>query len=215
MLAQKNPTCDIRTYVGGQTACHHKWLLLDADQEVPWQEKLNYTLKFRFWFQEYVPASDKKPASHVSVSRQTWGIASPVEYDVPKCQPGMIGCDCSKDQCIHTIKGTFNVPGKSKIVAAHFHCHAPTCLSIALYNNITGDLICVQRPVYGGTGQIPNPAFDEEGYILQPPCLWGDEKYGLEPPVLVGGQTLHAVKTSNATYGHHGEMAWMQVFLAD
>lgn len=216
MLAQKNPTCDIRTYVGGQIACHHLWSLLDADQEIPWQDqKLNYSIKFRFWYQDYVPATPTKPASHQSVSRTTWGIASPVEYDVPKCQPGMIGCDCEKDQCIHTIKGTFTVGGTSKIVAAHFHCHAPTCLSVALYNNDTGDLICVERPIYGGTGEVQTPKFDEPGYILQPPCLWGEEQYGLEPPVLVGGTTLHAVKTSNATFGHHGEMAWMQVFLID
>ena len=34
VLRDKNPTCDIRTYVGGLSTCHHKWHLLDADQEV-------------------------------------------------------------------------------------------------------------------------------------------------------------------------------------
>lgn len=33
LLAQRNPTCDVRTYTGGQIACHHLWSLLDADQE--------------------------------------------------------------------------------------------------------------------------------------------------------------------------------------
>ena len=47
-------TCDIRTYVGGQTACHHMWSLLDADQEIPWADRpLEYHLKFRFWAQPY------------------------------------------------------------------------------------------------------------------------------------------------------------------
>ena len=32
-----------------------------------------------------------------------------------------------------------------------------------------------------------------------------------EPPD-VTGKTLHTVKTSNATYGHHGEMAWQQMY---
>ena len=32
LLAMQNPTCDLRTYAGGQTACHHMWSLLDADQ---------------------------------------------------------------------------------------------------------------------------------------------------------------------------------------
>ena len=54
LLAQKNPTCDARTYTGGQTACHHMWSLLDADQEIPWADRpLEYHLKFRFWAQPY------------------------------------------------------------------------------------------------------------------------------------------------------------------
>ena len=32
LIAQGNPTCDIRHYRGGQWACHHMWSLLDADQ---------------------------------------------------------------------------------------------------------------------------------------------------------------------------------------
>ena len=39
VLRDKNPTCDIRTYVGGLSTCHHGWHLLDADQEVPWQDQ--------------------------------------------------------------------------------------------------------------------------------------------------------------------------------
>ena len=35
LLAQHNPTCDLRSYVGGQLSCHHMWSLLDADQEIP------------------------------------------------------------------------------------------------------------------------------------------------------------------------------------
>jgi hypothetical protein len=32
MLEMRNPTCDLRTYVGGLETCHHGWDLLDADQ---------------------------------------------------------------------------------------------------------------------------------------------------------------------------------------
>ena len=81
-----------------------------------------------------------------------------------------------------------------------------------MYRNDTGELLCVERPVYGGTGQVDEKRFDEPGYILQPPCLWGDEKYGLVMPPDVNGQFLHSVKTSNATAGHHGEMAWQQMY---
>lgn len=79
LLAMKNPTCDVRTYTGGQTACHHMFSLLDADQEIPWVDQpLVYHQKFRFWVQPY------NASYHQTVSRTTWGIASPVEYDVPK-----------------------------------------------------------------------------------------------------------------------------------
>ena len=39
VLRDKNPTCDIRTYAGGLSTCHHGWHLLDADQKVPWQDQ--------------------------------------------------------------------------------------------------------------------------------------------------------------------------------
>jgi len=216
LLAQKNPTCDVRTYVGGQSACHHMFSLLDADQEIPWVDQpLEYHLKFRFWVQEY------NASYHTNLARTTWGIASPVEYDIPKCEAGMMGCSLQPDgSWIHTITGTFT--GKGKLAVAHFHCHAPACLSIAMYkcpkdtkicNATNGELLCREEPVYGGTGKIDDPKFDEPGYILQPPCMWGSPEFGLEEPPEVTGFVLGSVKTSNATYAHHGEMAWQQMYL--
>eukprot|EP00403_Amphidinium_massartii_P006684 CAMPEP_0178382090 /NCGR_PEP_ID=MMETSP0689_2-20121128/6317_1 /TAXON_ID=160604 /ORGANISM="Amphidinium massartii, Strain CS-259" /LENGTH=525 /DNA_ID=CAMNT_0020002289 /DNA_START=98 /DNA_END=1675 /DNA_ORIENTATION=- len=213
LLAMENPTCDLRTYTGGQIACQHLWSLLDAEQEIPWADQpLTYHLKFRFWVQEY------NPQYHKQIGRTTWGLASPVEYDVPKCSKGMMGCTQSPDgNWVHTITGTFSAKGR--LVAAHFHCHAPTCLSVALYrcpahthvcNATNGELLCREEPGYGN-GHY-KAAFEEPGYIYQPPCLWGDAQFGLEPPPLLTGYTLGGVKTANATAGHHGEMAWLQVF---
>lgn len=76
-------------------------------------------------------------------------------------------------------------------------------------NATNGKLLCRQQPVYGGSN---NPAlagtrFDETGYIAIPDCFWGSAQYGLESPINVTGLSLHMVKTSNATYGHYGEMA--------
>jgi len=215
LLAMKNPTCDVRTYAGGQTTCHHMWSLLDADQEIPWVDQpLEYQLKFRFWVQPY------NESYHKNAKRTTWGIASPVEYDVPKCAPGIMGCSQQADgNWIHTIRGTFK--GNGKLLAAHFHCHAPTCLSFAMYkcdkgvkncNATTGTLLCHENPVYGGTGKIDNKDMDEPGFILQPPCIWGSPEFGLEPPPDVSGLMLHSVKISNSTFGHHGEMAWQQMY---
>merc|ERR1712196_499727 len=57
VLRDHNPTCDIQTYVGGLSTCHHGWHLLDADQEIPWKDQpLSYHFKWRFYFQEYDPA---------------------------------------------------------------------------------------------------------------------------------------------------------------
>jgi len=212
LLDQRNPTCDIRTYVGGQLACHHMFSLLDADQEIPWPDQpLKYHLKMRFWYQDY------NESYHTNVKRTTWGIASPVEYDVPKCVEGMKGCSRDEDgRWIHTIRGTFK--GGGYLVAAHFHCHAPSCKSITMYkdwNGTHGTVICEERPVYGGTGQVDLRKFDEPGYIFQPPCLWGSKEFGLEPPPYVGSTTLHSVKTSYADDGHHGEMAWQQMLYVD
>ena len=33
--------------------------------------------------------------------------------------------------------------------------------------NDTGEVICEERPIYGGTGKIDEKRFDEAGYILQ------------------------------------------------
>jgi len=215
LLSMRNPTCDVRTYVGGQTACHHMFSLLDADQEIPWVDQpLEYHIKFRFWVQEY------NASYHTNIDRVTWGIASPVEYDVPKCEKGMTGCEQQADASwVHTITGTFT--GGGKLVAAHFHCHAPTCLHMAMYrcakgtkicNATNGELLCSEKPVYGGTGKLDLPKFDEPGYILQPPCLWGSPEFGLEAPPDTSGFVLGTVKTADATSGHHGEMAWQQMY---
>lgn len=212
LLEQKNPTCDVRTYVGGQIACHHMFSLLDADQEIPWVDQpLTYHLKMRFWYQDY------DPSYHTNLKGETWGIGSPVEYDVPKCAVGVEGCSKDEDgNWIHTIRGTFS--GKGYLAVAHYHCHAPTCKSIKMYrdwNGTHGTLMCEEKPVYGGTGKVDVPKFDEPGYILQPPCLWGSKEFGLELPPYVGNTTLHVHKTSYANSGHHGEMAWLQHLYVD
>lgn len=214
LLEAKNPTCDLRTYVGGQIACHHMFSLLDADQPIPWVDQpLEYVLKFRFWVQEY------DASYHRQVFRTTWGIASPVEFDVPQCADGIEGCAKEADGTwVHTIAGTFT--GNGALVHASFHCHAPTCLSMTLYrcplgttvcNASTGQLLCEERPVYGTNNSQP---FNEVGFILQPPCLWGSPEFGLEAPPNVTGYVLGSVKKSNATFGHHGEMAWLQMLYA-
>jgi hypothetical protein len=83
-----------------------------------------------------------------------------------------------------------------------------------IWNNRTGELLWRQEPVYGGTGKIDLPKFDEPGYIAQRICLWSNETYGLEKPPKVGGVPLFITATTNSTYGHHGEMALPQMLVA-
>ena len=72
LLEQRNPSCDIRTYQGGQWACHHMWALLDADQPIPWEDRpLTWRIKIRFWVQPYdqaLPYPAPTPALTLSPS---------------------------------------------------------------------------------------------------------------------------------------------------
>jgi hypothetical protein len=218
LLPQKNPTCDIRSYAGGQMTCLHMSALLDADQLIPWPDQpLTYYLKTRFWFQEY------NASYHRNVNYNgAWMVASPLEFDVPKCAKGVPGCSKLPDGTwIHTITGTFPSNAQGLLVEGHFHCHAPTCLTFELYmcpprtpvcNSTTGQLLCHQETIHGGRGVV-EPKFDEEGYIVLPPCKWGSAEFGLEAPPDVTGQVLGMVKTSNATFGHTGEMVAGQVLI--
>ena len=230
LRSQKNPTCDLRTYTGGQLSCHHMWSLLDADQEIPWpSQPLEYRFKFRFWYQQYTPATPTP--SHKAIGGG-WGSnvgagggGLGAEFDVPKCAAGVPGCSVGSDGTwVHTVIGIQTVPSRDsgELVAAHMHCHAPTCLSMSIANNATGEMICESVPTYGGNNPMqPHPKkdksgkFQEDGFLAVPPCLWGSPKHGLEPSPKIAGTTLRIVKRSNATWGHHGEMAHGQFYYAN
>jgi hypothetical protein len=143
---------------------------------------------------------------HKELQRTDWGIAADgdnAEYDVPQCAPGT-----PVEKCTHLITGTWTpVPDPNAgmhLVTVHFHCHAPTCLRMELWNNNTGELICSQEPIYGGTGAIDLDRFDEPGYLATPPCLWGSPEDGLASPVNVSGVMITVTALTNSTYGHHG-----------
>eukprot|EP00040_Diaphanoeca_grandis_P019959 m.105756 g.105756 ORF g.105756 m.105756 type:complete len:792 (-) comp27674_c0_seq2:460-2835(-) len=227
LLQDHNPTCHIDTYAGGLKCCTSGNILLDSHQN-PWEDnKLVYSMKFRFWYQEFVPATPTAPASHENLIRffHETEVGSG-EYDVMKAPEGT-----APEDTVYTITAHFQLkdalsecnprtsphctgPMTSGVMMryASCHCHAPSCLSCELYNADTGDLICRQTPV---TGTAPaathtNP-YDELGYIAVPPCLYGPEDEGLvAPPFLSYDQNLTSIKKNNNTYGHYGEMAMWQ-----
>ena len=218
LLGQRNPTCDLRHYRGGQWACHHMWSLLDADQPIPWADQpLVFHHKYRFWVQPYA-AAYHTPLDLGERRGSALLIGSPWEYDVPKCAPGVPGCSLEGGSWVHTVSGS--TLGRHRFAALNFHCHAPTCLMMEVYacakgtalqdcNATVGTLLCREQPAYGGSGAsaLNGTRFDEAGYIAIPDCFWGDAAFGLEPPPDLSGVPLHMVKTCNATYGHYGEMA--------
>ena len=119
---------------------------------------------FRFWYQEYDPSYHSTiQYSHLGKGTD-WSIGSgPIapgygaEYDVPKCGEGVPGCSRDPDGTwVHVITGVFKVKsgsefaptgGKILPLVAHLHCHAPTCLSMAVFNNDTGALLCEETAV--------------------------------------------------------------------
>lgn len=229
LLESRNPTCSIETYQGGLACCKHGQSLLDEDQEIPWPDQfLEYRLKFRFYFEEYKPAVEtgEKP-SHKQLARLYWQTeAFAGEYDVTPCSPGT-----PRSQCVHVITARWKVrsmflegpwgeswgtgPNSSdaegiELISAMPHCHAPSCLSMELYNADTGDLLCRSEPIVGKSTET---VYDELGYLTIPPCLWSDnQEDGLMAPVFLSSDTtLLAIKRNNNTFAHLGEMASWQM----
>ena len=167
LLAMGNPTCASSTYADGLQCCGHKRILLDADQD-PGPDLLRYHMKFRFWFQEYEPATATAKASHSDLPRYYYLTEQNAgEYDIPPAFrapgdpeiPGMPGWPISTSSAdLHLTPGTSCVgdcPGGpdcecEHTITSHFsmsnasmiyaggHCHAPACISIELYKNDTG-----------------------------------------------------------------------------
>jgi len=233
LLADRNPTCNSGSYVGGLSCCSHKRIMLDDDQVVP-PELLKYHMKFRFWYQEYKPEVPKvSNASHVDLARIYFTTeANAGEYDIPPAfytgdEPKIAGypligpypeltpgssctgnCPGGDDcECEHTISYNHTV-SNMRLIYASGHCHAPACIGIWLYRNDPGhemELLCHQAPIYGnGTGHNSESGiYDEAGYLALPPCLFADEP-GLHPSVLLPPNTeLVSIKKNRNTRMGH------------
>eukprot|EP00948_MAST-09A_sp_MAST-9A-sp1_P003198 g3198.t1 len=140
------------------------------------------------------------------------------EYDVVQCPPGTPSEDCVQEITAHFHPDSLSLgdggqpwPENAtgvKLIYAGGHCHAPSCISLNLYNADTGELLCRQEPIFG-TG---NEIFNEKGYLAIPPCLWGSNEEGLESPIFLPRYAnLTSIKKNNNTYTHYGEMASWQM----
>jgi hypothetical protein len=207
LLAQKNPTCDLKTYQGGLSCCHHLWLLTDHEQESSFDPQIfEYYLKFRFYYQTYHLKNATHPASHQNLVRlyhQTEDAAS--EYDIPLCDRSVT----APEDCVHQITAHWQVQEMLspahvqpieqsllgavhtndtgvKIAFAGGHCHAPACLSLELYNADTGALICRQVPILG-TSLHPN-ASSTAGGDGSTGGAYDEKGYVSIPPCLWGAE---------------------------
>lgn len=228
LLKQQNPTCSVQTYSGGLRCCKHGEFLLDPEQTPP-EEVLEYHMKFRFYFEEYIPGPSP---SHLNLVRLYWQTeAFAGEYDIVPCELGTPPQDCIqvitsrwkvKDMmrdcplrentypCTGSGSADPNRTAGVKLIYAGPHCHAPDCLSMELYNADTGKLLCHMEPIFG-KGDPADP-YDEKGYVALPPCLWGDAAEGLlAPPMLTLETELLSIKRNNNSVGHYGEMASWQM----
>ena len=62
-------------------------------------------MKFRFWYQDYIPAMDKNPASHQNLVRFYWQTEHEAgEYDIPKAEIGT-----PPEEAVHEISTRWKV----------------------------------------------------------------------------------------------------------
>lgn len=233
-----NPTCNSGQYAGGLMCGQHGRFLLDNEQKVEslTRPTLKYHIKMRFWFQECTAGS--KP-SHYNLERYYWQTeARAGEFDVPpafpkkdlpipgypnlpldKPTPGTTctgtcpdGPDCD---CVHTLVFRWTIDNK-RLIYISGHCHAPACINMTFYQNVSGELklLCAIIPKYGN-GSFPSDKFDEEGYLLLPPCLFGefDGDQGLDaaPWMPEGSQVVGIEHNHNTHVGHYGQMGSWQM----
>eukprot|EP00040_Diaphanoeca_grandis_P022873 m.123597 g.123597 ORF g.123597 m.123597 type:complete len:807 (-) comp29000_c0_seq2:129-2549(-) len=232
LIPTRNPRCDVTTYVGGLSCCHHQWMLTDRNQRARISNNtLNFRMKVRIWYQEYLPATPTTPASHQQLYRMYHSIAG--EYDTVKQTPSHTRKDVNSSNIqVNEFKfqvkdmlrygnirtNTMDTPYPTKnqtgikLMYLNGHCHAAACIQFDLYNDDTGELLCRQQGRAGHTLRPDNTTrFDEKAYIALYPCVYGDNADGLPAPHFLPFDTnLRSVKITNATYTHYGEMAHWQ-----
>lgn len=150
---------------------------------------MEYHLKFRFLSQIYNKSYHKPLSRHGMADLGAGPQGYGAEFDVPKCAEGVMGCARRADGTwVHTITGTYT--GTGSLVAAHWHCHAPTCLSMAMYkcdksvkvcNATTGELLCKQEPIYGGRAKSPTRTWMSRGSSWSRRACGATPSSGLSP----------------------------------
>lgn len=224
-----NAACHMETYHGGLQCCKHEFFLTDRAQNAQNSTDVDvYFLKWRYYFQEYTPATTTAPPSHRHLHHWVFLIDDAVnDYEEDNAHYGTgsvgkieahlqakdIGLEDIAGHAEDNGDGTPVVPfddTKTKIVPIVMtpHCHAPSCIRQELWNADTNEILCNATARYGGDAYGSTAGrFNEPNYITISPCLWGDQP-GLAKPFRLDPWTnLTAVKYFNNTFRHLGQMA--------
>eukprot|EP00927_Polykrikos_kofoidii_P073649 TRINITY_DN6966_c0_g1_i1.p1 TRINITY_DN6966_c0_g1~~TRINITY_DN6966_c0_g1_i1.p1 ORF type:complete len:879 (+),score=78.58 TRINITY_DN6966_c0_g1_i1:64-2700(+) len=213
-----NAACHMETYHGGLHCCKHQFILTDLEQDHLVPDKTDvYFLKWRYYFQEYVPATTSTPATHQHLHHWVFLIDDIVnDYEeAGGSEIGRITANLTAQQM-----GLEDIPDKySKITPLVMtpHCHAPSCIREELWNVDTGEILCSSTTAYGDNKYgSTHSVFNEANYIAIRPCIYGHQP-GLQTPFSLSPDTkLMAVKYFNNTYRHLGQMAqWTGLMVYD
>jgi len=217
-----NAACHLNTYRGGLQCCHDGFFLTDYEQNNLIPEEIDtYFLKWRYYFQEYVPPRASAPASHLHLHHWVFLIDAAVnDYEEDNAHYGSNSIGRITARLTGRAMGLEDVPKSFKGITPLVmtpHCHAPSCIREEFWNADTGEIICNVTAKYGSLeyGSL-SQVFNEANYLAIPPCIFGDQP-GLQKPFTLSPDTkITAIKYFNNTFRHLGQMAqWTGLMVYD
>mmetsp|Transcript_41397 Transcript_41397/g.81162 ORF Transcript_41397/g.81162 Transcript_41397/m.81162 type:complete len:771 (+) Transcript_41397:30-2342(+) len=208
-----NMACTAATYHGGLHCCKHTWFLTDLEQSSQIPDQVDtYYLKWRYYFQEYTPRAETKPASHQHLHHWVFLIDADVnDYEEDNANYGdksigkITAHLTARDMGLEDTPSAYN---KLNFFVMTPHCHAPNCIREELWNADTNEILCNVTANYGDiTFGSTKKVFNEANYVAIPPCIFGYQA-GLQSPFSLTPDTkIYAVKYFNNTFRHTGQMA--------
>jgi hypothetical protein len=191
-IGVQNNACDMMTYHGGLRCCKHTWFLTDKKQaaETTRPQVDVYYLKWRFYFQEYIPVgaiNNNNAASHLHLRHWVFLIDLQVNDYEEWNTPARYGVESVANITAHLTVDTMGFDGNSgegpianqswssiQTFVTTPHCHAPSCIREELYNGNT--LVCNVTAKYGDRKYgSTNATFNEADYVAIPPCIFGHQ----------------------------------------
>eukprot|EP00756_Hemistasia_phaeocysticola_P029881 Hpha_TRINITY_DN16259_c2_g9::TRINITY_DN16259_c2_g9_i1::g.16440::m.16440 len=213
-----NAACNVETYHGGLKCCSHTFFLTDLAQNAEKTPTDVYFLKWRYYFQEYVPPTYNEnnvvvtPASHLHLHHWVFLIDANVnDYEEDNAHYGHQSIGTISAHLTGRDMGLEDVPGNYSGLTFYVmtpHCHAPNCIREEIWNADTNEIICNVTAGYGEPqyGPLSMP-FNEANYIAIPPCIFGSQPGLQKPWTLTADTKIRAVKYFNNTFRHLGQMA--------